>query len=29
MRIRSFTAPAALAAGALLLTACGSSPLEG
>ena len=29
MRIRTFTAPAALAAGALLLTACGSSPLEG
>jgi hypothetical protein len=29
MRIRTFTAPAALAVGALLLTACGSSPLEG
>ena len=29
MRIRTFTAPAVLAAGALLLTACGSSPLEG
>jgi hypothetical protein len=29
MRIRTFTAPAALVAGALLLTACGSSPLEG
>jgi hypothetical protein len=29
MRIRTFNAPTALAAGALLLTACGSSPLEG
>ncbi len=29
MRIRTLTAPAVLAAGALLLTACGSSPLEG
>ena len=29
MRIRTFTAPAALAAGALLLSACGGSPLEG
>lgn len=29
MRTRTFTVPAALAAGALLLTACGSSPLEG
>lgn len=29
MRIRTFTAPAALAAAALLLSACGGSPLEG